>query len=125
VALGIALVLTLSTCTGCPKKEKGVKIEGGGVSQVNKEQETIQWGVDNTIRLLTNGPSGDAGKRLMAAKRAGRMVSKPELTTDLKQKLIDALNQMIMNEPMSEADDATKNEIVEEGKKSLQALKGG
>jgi hypothetical protein len=115
----------MSVCSGCGKKDKGVKIEPGNTSKEADAQATTAFGVDNLSKLLTNGPDGDPGKRLSAAKRAGRMASRPDLTADMKQKLIEALNKMIMNEPMSEADDMTKTEIIEEGKKSLQTLQGG
>jgi hypothetical protein len=125
VVLGRALVLALSGFSGCGTKEKGVKNAGSGVSKETAEQETIQAKVNNVVSRLTNGPDGQAGKRLSAARTAARMAADPALTSDLKASLIAALEKMIMNEPMSEADEASKTEIAEEGQKALQALKGG
>lgn len=119
IAFCLIFALVLPLCVGCGKEKKGVKVDGPGVTDAVKEQETIEWGVNNTSRLLLDT---EPGKRLRAAKSAGRLAKKSELTAELKAKLVDALKKMVEAEPMSDAEPDTKAQIIEEGNKALQAF---
>jgi hypothetical protein len=118
-------MLTMALCIGCSKKKEMMKVAPGPQDPLVQEQATTKWNVDHTISLLLNGPDGDPAKRVKAAKRAGKMIEKPDLTSEMKAQLIDALKKMIEAEPMSEAEDEYKKTIQEEGEKALKALQGG
>lgn len=124
-AFCLAVALTLPLCAGCGKEKQGKPPTGPGPSAEVQQHSEMPWRVDNWVSRITNGPDGDPGKRKKAAINARENATNPQLTAEMKQKLIDALNKMIESEPMSDAEEALQQEIIAEGKKALDALKGG
>jgi hypothetical protein len=124
LCLTLALILPLSAA-GCGKKQKGQVATGTGVSKEVEAQSQLPFKVNNWIGRLTNGPDGDPGKRKTAATAVTKAAKDPGLTAEMKAQLIDALKKMIETEPMSEAEDAYKQEIIAAGNEALAALQGG
>lgn len=126
IALCLTLALILPLCAaGCGQKQKGQRPTGPGPSKEVEAQADLPFKVENWIGRMKNGPDGDPGKRKSAAKSAAKAATDPKLTAEMKAQLIDALKKMIETEPMSEAEEAMKQEIIAAGNEALSALQGG
>lgn len=125
ICLCLVCALVLPLTAGCGSKEKGVKLTTDTRTQEVKDQAGMKFKVDNWVQRISNGPDGEPAKRKSACTAVAREASKPELTSDMKAQLVEALKKMIEAEPMSEADNEMKEEIILEGNKAITALQGG
>jgi hypothetical protein len=125
IVLCLTFVLILPFCTGCGKKPKGNPAAvSGPTSPESDKHADMSNRVENWKQRIGNGPDGDPGKRKSAVIAAGRAASNPGMTAEMKLQLVESLKKMVAAEPMSEADDETKQQIIEEGNKAIQALGG-
>ena len=117
------LAMMLSLLAGCDDGKRGVHVKDGPpVDPRVKQQETIDWQVNHVIDLFDDG---EPGKRLLSIKNAGRLVDKPGMTGEMKARMLEALKKALAAEPMSDADEETKEKIIQEGNAVVAKLEGG
>lgn len=120
VVLSICAVIVLLT-VGC-EQQIGVKVVGTSVDPVVDSHGRMPFKVNNWIERLKNAPDGEPAKRKSAATAVARSADNPELTSEMRAQLVEALHETIEAEPTSDASDEWKQDIVAEANKALAAL---